>query len=114
MSLTSLLANDTASFAHPVTATDALGGQTLTYTNYATDQPVRIEDLSATERETYKAMGLEVTNRVFGQVEDVEHGDRIATSDSRYIEVSTTQKRRGIGGMRTFYVYIGKEQRPGA
>lgn len=115
MSLRSLLLNDTASFAHPVTTPDLSGGQQVEYpTNYAERQPVRVEDLSAAEIETYRAMGLQVTNRVFGQTTGVIHGDRIETSDGRYIRVEAVQQRRAIGNMPTFYLYIGKEQRPGA
>lgn len=114
MSLESLIGNDTVSFAHPVTTKDASGGMVITFpTEYASNEPGRMEDLSADAIENYKASNLVVTHRIFGQTEGVEHGDR-AESDGRYLIVRKVQKRRAIGNMPTFYVYVGEEWRPGS
>jgi len=114
MSLASLLAKDTATLQRPTQAADTSGGLVPTFANLATGVNVRVEDAKSSTVRNYATDGIIVTHTIFTQNGSGAKSDRWITSDGRYMQVQGIRKRRGIGGMDTFYNYDCLELRPGA
>lgn len=114
MSLQTLLSNDTATLQGSTQTADTSGGIIPVYATITSGVNVRVEDAKSSTQKLYAVDGIVVTHTVFTESAAGAKGYRWVTSDGRNLLIQGIRKRRGIGGMSTFYNYDCLELRPGA
>ena len=114
MSLAALIGEDVITVQRQTASKDSSGGVARTWTDTYVDVPCRVEDASASAMQIYAMRQMVVTHRLFTQQSGIGMKDRIKTSDGRTLVVEDALKRRGIGGMETFYVVMAGELRAGS
>lgn len=105
--------NHSADLQSPTYSSDASAGieRWSNPTTVLTAEPVRVEDASAREVSDYGMKNIEITHRVFTTSNSPQNGYRWSY-DSRYYVVKDILRRRGIGGIETFYVNMCQEIAP--
>ena len=109
MSLDSLLADDTIVVRRQTVSKDSSGGSTRTRSDREAAIPARVESIGGTQRLQYAQLAIPVTHRVFTRYRGVVNGDIIVTSDNLVIRVTAVNENRGIGGIDTYFEYLGEE-----
>ena len=107
--LTPLLAADSADLQRSTQTDDKSGGIVKSWATYSTGVPVRIQDASASTQRRYAVDNIIVTHTIFAQESRGQKGDRWIDSAGSYLLIKGVQKRRGIGGIETFYNYDCEE-----
>lgn len=93
------------------TESDLSAGIQRTWTDELTGQAIRVEDASAKEIETQAANGAAISHRIFCLTDAPQIGQRWVY-DSRYFVVKSILRRRGIGGVESFWVNMCLEVAP--
>lgn len=112
MSLTNFF-NHTASCQAPTFDTDASAGVRRwgNPTDVLTDEPVRVEDASTKEINDYGMRNIQITHRIFS-TSTVPQSSYRWIFDSRYFIVRDILRRRAIGNIPDFYIYMSQEVAP--
>lgn len=115
MSLASLLANDTITVQKPGGPNkDASGGFSRTpAVDLYTSVQARVLDAGSQQQLQYAQLQIQVSHVVLTEQAGIGNGHLILTSDGRTLRVTGVEKKRGLGGIETYYRVLCLESRPG-
>ena len=103
--------NHTGTLQSVSVESDRSTGVQRTWTDELTGQPIRVEDASAREIADRAAHGVEVTHRIFC-LTDTPQALQRWVFDGRYFIIKEILRRRGIGGIESFWVNMCQEVAP--
>jgi hypothetical protein len=110
MGLEDLLAEDTIQVQRPKTGQDSSGGATRSpWQPKFSSVPARVDDASSTQALRYAALAITVSHVVLTQQAGIQNGDRITTSDGKFLRVNAVQRVRSMAGLDGYWE-IGAEE----
>ena len=109
MSLDSLLGEDIITVRLQTVSKDSSGGSMRVRSDRTINVPARVESIGGTQRLQYAQLAIPVTHRIFTRYAGVRNGDIIITSDQRTIRITAINENRGIGGLDTYFEYLGEQ-----
>lgn len=103
--------NHSANLETVTNSTDLSAGMERSWATALTAEPVRVEDASAKEIQTYSNNGVEITHRVLCLTNTPTANARW-NYDGRYYLIKDILRRRTIGGVESFWVNMCQEIAP--
>lgn len=113
MSFSGLLEH-TGSLYYPINTQDASGGTVVNYTLAQARIPCAIFGVDGNEQLRFAQSGIVVTHKIYADYALAKSGWKFVDDTERSYILHSIRKQPGMGGIDTFWKWIGEELLPGA